>query len=274
MPIFFQVMKPTYPIAIESIGNHWPQESIRRKDGYPHYHWLQTEKGSGYIHIHNETILLQEGQGILMKPFIPHSYHSNKDWITTFVTFNGSLSDHFEQILGKETYILSEDHEQFSFRNWIDDAIKMHLSETKEQQQLSIACYTFLLQLANTCHTDAAFSSLDPLYQTYVSPVLEKLETQFDQPLSLDDLASELYFTPQYLCRVFKKYTKETIFSYLLTIRINKAKELLINHTELRIQDIIALCGFSDTSYFIAQFKKATGYTPLQFRKLYIVHKQ
>lgn len=274
MPIFFQIIPSSLPISIESIGNHWSQESIMRKDGYPYYHFLCTEKGSGYIHIQNETMLLQEGQGILIKPFIPHSYHSDGDWITKFVTFNGSLSDAFIQIVGNENYLLCEDHETFYFQNWINQIIEMHLSETTDSKQVSIACYTFLLQLSNTCHTDQASSSLDPLYQTYVSPVLEKLETQYNHPIRLEDLASELYVTPQYLCRVFKKYTKETIFSYLLTIRINKAKELLINHTELRIQDIIALCGFSDTSYFIAQFKKATGYTPLQFRKLYIVHKQ
>lgn len=273
MPIFFQIIPSSLPISIESIGNHWSQESIMRKNGYPYYHFLCTEKGSGYVHIQNETVLLQEGQGILMKSFVPHSYHSDHEWITKFVTFNGSLSDALAQIVGNETYLLCQDHTAFYFQNWIDHIIEIHNSKTTDQQQLSIACYTFLLQLANTCHTNVSFTSQDSLYQTYVSPVLEKLETQFDQPLSLDDLARELYVTPQYLCRVFKKYTNETIFSYLFSIRIKKAKELLINHPAFKIQDIVALCGFSDTSYFIAQFKKATGYTPLQFKKLYIANK-
>ena len=49
---------------------------------------------------------------------------------------------------------------------------------------------------------------------------------------------------------------------------LNKAKELLLTHQRMEIQQISQLVGFLDTSHFIAMFKKFTGITPLDFRKL------
>ena len=50
---------------------------------------------------------------------------------------------------------------------------------------------------------------------------------------------------------------------------IQKAKELLMNRPETEIQHIAHQVGFQDASHFISVFRTATGYTPLEFRKLH-----
>ena len=50
---------------------------------------------------------------------------------------------------------------------------------------------------------------------------------------------------------------------------INKAKELLLVNSYLKVQDIARMTGFSDTSHFISMFKKTTGMTPLEFRRMH-----
>lgn len=51
MAIYFGLSPFDLPLTLESIGNHWAQETISRPEGYPLYHWLQTEQGSGTIEI-------------------------------------------------------------------------------------------------------------------------------------------------------------------------------------------------------------------------------
>ena len=57
-------------------------------------------------------------------------------------------------------------------------------------------------------------------------------------------------------------------YEYLTSFRISKAKELLIMKLRLEVREIAVRTGFSDPSHFIAVFKKHTGFTPLEFRRL------
>ncbi|GAB2572733.1 AraC family transcriptional regulator [Gracilibacillus alcaliphilus] len=271
MPLFFQVSNSSLPIAIASIGNHWNQESIVRPDGYPHFHWLQTEAGIGEIRINGEIIRLPPSKGILIRPFVPHSYYANEGWLTKFVTFNGTLSDHLENIVGKRSYVVSENTTSFSFGDWIDEVVDQHMSGVKNQTKLSTSAYEFLLNLSRKDHL--AEHSDHSLYRNYVLPTIEAIENYYDRALTLEGLAEDLFVSPQYLSRVFKKFMGETVISFLQTYRVNKAKELLINHPSLKIQEIAHFCGFSDASYFVSFFRKTTTYTPLQFRKLYLIKK-
>ena len=49
---------------------------------------------------------------------------------------------------------------------------------------------------------------------------------------------------------------------------MNKAKEFLLTFPHAEVQEIAGKSGFTDSSHFIAMFKKTTGMTPLEFRKL------
>ena len=49
MPIYFYQTNQQLPLSLESIGNDWTQDDVARPDGYPYFHWLQTEQGEGRI---------------------------------------------------------------------------------------------------------------------------------------------------------------------------------------------------------------------------------
>ena len=67
---------------------------------------------------------------------------------------------------------------------------------------------------------------------------------------------------------MFKKETDMNFSEYLKKIRIDNAKNLLLN-TENTVEDISYAVGYSDIKYFSRLFKKLTGVTPTEFRKLY-----
>ena len=75
MSIYFRNTPVSAPFMFESLGNHWNQVNIFRPDGYPYYHYLQTEKGTGRIEVRGKFYTLGANEGILIAPGVPHSYH-------------------------------------------------------------------------------------------------------------------------------------------------------------------------------------------------------
>lgn len=90
MPIHFRNTPVSEPFTFDSIGNHWVQENTSRPKGYPLYHYLQSEKGNGRITIQGKTHILQEGQGVLIAPFIQHSPASRKQALPLYRKRTGS----------------------------------------------------------------------------------------------------------------------------------------------------------------------------------------
>lgn len=90
------------------------------------------------------------------------------------------------------------------------------------------------------------------------------LRSCYGEKLTGDMISDKLNINFDYLNRVFKKQTGFTIFGYLNTIRINKAKELLLTGT-MKSYEIAQIVGFNDEYHFSKAFKKSVGQTPTQF---------
>lgn len=94
--------------------------------------------------------------------------------------------------------------------------------------------------------------------------VLSLIESEYQSPLTLEDLSRAAGMTPKYFCRFFSEMTNKTPIEYLNYYRIESACEQLIT-TNYSITDVALNCGFNDTSYFIKIFKKHRGITPKQY---------
>jgi AraC family transcriptional regulator len=87
-----------------------------------------------------------------------------------------------------------------------------------------------------------------------------------DSIISIDALASMLNMNKFHFLNEFKAKLGQTPYQYILSLRIEEAKNLLVN-TGDALTDIALELGFNDGSHFSRTFKKFTGYTPLQYRK-------
>lgn len=87
-----------------------------------------------------------------------------------------------------------------------------------------------------------------------------------DQNLCLQVISSEFNISVPYLSRFFKEQTGENLNNYLNNIRIEKAKELLVD-TDMKISEVAKSVGFTNDSSFIRVFKKHTNTTPGSFKK-------
>lgn len=114
-------------------------------------------------------------------------------------------------------------------------------------------------------YMDELFTFADAKHADVIHRCIQYLGEHYAEPITLRDAADHVYLTPTYLCRVFKRETGLAFNEYLNRLRVNKAKELLLNR-ELRLTDISLLVGFSDQSYFTKVFKRITGVLPHAYR--------
>lgn len=100
----------------------------------------------------------------------------------------------------------------------------------------------------------------------YIKELKYKLNKEFKNRITLDELAREFNISKFHLAKEFKKHTGTTINEYLIDRRLNHSKELL-KYSDHSISEIAFSCGMNQVSHYINLFKEREGKTPLSFRK-------
>lgn len=84
--------------------------------------------------------------------------------------------------------------------------------------------------------------------------------------ISLTDAATLVHLNPSYLSQLFKQQTGGKFVDFVIEMRMEEAKRLLMK-TSLRVSEIAERLGYTDISYFSTTFKKLTSFSPLEYRK-------
>lgn len=130
----------------------------------------------------------------------------------------------------------------------------------KKSQYRIYSCFYELLDMVfgSAAQKDAPLSS-----------VIESIEANISDPmLSIEQLAKQVGFSEVYLRKLFSKHYHTTPKQYILGIRLQKAKQLLID-SPFSVTAIAKDCGFSSVFHFCRTFKQKTGMTPLEFSRRY-----
>lgn len=94
---------------------------------------------------------------------------------------------------------------------------------------------------------------------------VEYIKDCLDTNLSLDELAQNVNLSKYHFLRSFKTQLGLTPHQYILTQRVQKAKELILKGEQLN--QVATKVGFNDQSHFIRNFRKIYGYTPSELLK-------
>lgn len=94
------------------------------------------------------------------------------------------------------------------------------------------------------------------------------IRTHLHFPLTLSTVAEHVGISAKYLSRLFVLYKKEKFTKYVNRLRVNEAKELLVN-TNRKLIDIAYSLAFVSESYFIKVFEDICGITPQKYRNKY-----
>lgn len=99
-----------------------------------------------------------------------------------------------------------------------------------------------------------------------VSRAIRFMEEHYAEPLSLQDVATQVHLNATYFSHLFKKETGCSFVNFLIELRMEKAKQLLAN-TDMNVTEVSGLVGYDLPNYFAKLFKQSTGLTPKEYRK-------
>ncbi|MBE9063641.1 response regulator [cf. Phormidesmis sp. LEGE 11477] len=98
-----------------------------------------------------------------------------------------------------------------------------------------------------------------------LSPVFQFIDSHYQQPISLNDVAQAAGYTPAYLTSLAQSHTGKTVKRWITERRMTQARRML-EDTAHSIKQIAEESGYADPGYFTRQFRKLHGVTPRAWR--------
>lgn len=246
---------------------------------HDNYELFYLISGERRFFIKDRTIVINEGDLVLIKPNILHK--TNNSTQTTheriIVNFSESFLTTSIEVLRDNLKLLFEDeyiiiHFSPTDRIHIEENLQWLIKEvTKKNIAYEIYSSTLLMQLLIYCSRfikENSMKSLDyisPIYER-VSDVVRYINKNYYKDLNLQFLSDKFYISPYYLSRVFKEVTGFTFIEYLNSVRIKEAIKLL-QDSKLKVNIIVEKVGFGSVTHFGRVFKELTGHAPLFYRK-------
>lgn len=230
------------------------------------YLFMAVYEGKGLVKYKDQLHTVTAGQCVYIDCSHPHYYIPDLEnpWGVTWINFSGPSAknyfDFFER--QKDNFFVPQNYEILLMI--LTKLVDNNLHKSEITNILNAKHLTDLLTssiLNNNSYDDCTNKFRHKLFS-----VKDYLDSNFTSQLNLEEIAEMFYISKFYLTREFKKAFGTTVIQYVLSKRIEYAKELLI-YTNKSIEEISEACGFNDQSYFSRQFKKSENMTCLSFRK-------
>lgn len=201
----------------------------------------------------------QKDEMLLIDCYTAHRYFADSDAHTLWVHFDGNNSRQwFDEIKGKKGQKIKCTRQTAEY---IFDIIK-HIKFDHSEYSISNGLYSMLCDISNE---NAA--NRESRRFAHIEAAKKLIISNYNKNLTLCDMANASHMSVSYFSKIFKEATGSSPYDYLLTVRLDKAKEML-RQTDCSIESIAYKTGFNSSSNFIYFFKKETGISPLKFRNL------
>lgn len=224
--------------------------------------------GKGTFRCMGKEYQLMKGSSFFIFPGELVSYSSDESdpWRYRWMGFRGPRADESLNAMG-----ISQHRPVTVTRNHRKMNVLFHqMEQTLQQRQphcdmqaqgyLRLILAQFAQDLVENTAPHGEVSGI----QQQVEQAIRWLTFQYHQPVSIEQMAQTLGYHRTHLSKMFKQHTGMSPMSFLLKIRMERAKLLL--HEPLTIEQIASSVGFSDPLYFSKQFRKWYGRSPSEYR--------
>ncbi len=231
-------------------------------------------KGRGKIFfdtIHSKT--LEQGDMVLIRPGVWHSYFPDKHtgWKEYWIGAEGKI---LEERLKNDFFGEPEKIFKVGVR---EDIIALYMKaldiadkERPFYQQVLASILNMLLGMAIYYDKNSQVDGDEVLNRIQQSKALirEKLLTN----ITPEEIAEEVNISYSWFRKTFKEYTNMSPSHYMQDLKLQKAKEMLVN-TQMSIKEISYSLNYDNISYFTTLFKRYIHMTPNEYREIYGVKK-
>ncbi len=258
---YWKFYNPEYPLNVMVIGKTLCENNYyvkREKSQIMAIEYIK--EGSQTLIINGNTYSIKKNSAILLTKNSCHEYFCNensainKDWIV----FDGKLAEYFIQ-----TYIPENQYcfENCNLSHYFEEIQRIQKNYASEYEKMTDTISVILLRMfihIKNCLQKSNYN-LPQQIQRYLDANIEK-------KITIDELSKIFSYSKNQIIKVFKDTYKITPYRYLLERKIDIAK-LYLSNTRYSINEIAHILAFSDQNYFSAQFKKAAGMSPCEYRK-------
>ena len=235
-----------------------------RPIGRVDYHILYITKGCCYITENYEEIAVPEGSLIVYLPNERQEYkfYSGTESTSYYIHFSGT---HCAELLQKFNLV-----NQRIFYIGISSGLINLFDSLVEEFQLKMpfyefSCQSLLLNILAVASRKIRHKSLNPT-KKLIEEVCLKMHANYAANLPILHYAKTCNLSESRFSHLFKEQTGKSPTSYLINLKIEKAKDLLEN-TDLSVLQISEIVGLQSQNYFSRIFKKHTSRSPLKYRE-------
>lgn len=110
-------------------------------------------------------------------------------------------------------------------------------------------------------------NSISGMNSKVINQIIDYIKEHYqEKDICLDTIANNVHLTPAYVSAMFKKANNINISDYIINVRIERAKYLLMN-TDMKTYEISEDIGYINSQYFSVLFKRNTGASPTEYRQ-------
>ncbi|HWT73498.1 MAG TPA: AraC family transcriptional regulator [Mobilitalea sp.] len=236
--------------------------------------------GKGKYLIEGKEYDVEAGDLVICNPGVKHTHIIINPKEPTIEFISGFTDFHFKNMapnsieLSDKSYIL---HTTAELKQEISKHCFTMIAEREGNQvgryfmfktHLMQMLLLVMREIADVENTEQKGYNFETYNKNYaVNRIITYLNENYEHKISLEQIAHNMYLSPVYISKIFKEETGESPINYLIKIRLEKAKDILLNSDGGSIKNIANQVGYDDVYHFSKLFKKYYGISPLYYKK-------
>ncbi|MDE6412888.1 MAG: AraC family transcriptional regulator [Eubacterium sp.] len=249
------------PLKIDIVGETYCDKTFKIERENSDLNALEfIADGKGTLDIENQHLAPEKNDVFFLKIGSRHKYQADakEPWHKYWIVFKGDFAESLiKNYLPENVYLFKNcDAVQRYFEEIVETARK-DMPYDVMVNKITISLMRIFIYIRNRVIMEN--EDLPDVIRKHLD---ESVESEFN----LDNLCKEINYSKNYVIHIFKEKYKVTPYQYFLDRKIDAAKTYL-THTNLSVGNIANTLHYADQQYFSSSFKKATGCSPLEYRK-------
>ena len=218
--------------------------------------------GEGTLEIENRTWKIHAGQSFLIYPGEIASYRADTlhPWHYAWIGYTGNSSANLTQITGfsRGQRVLTASYPDHAWQ--VLSQMRRDIKQLQLGELSTLGGLFLFLSLLSPSPGDNVMLNL-----TQYEKAIHYMQENFSHAVSIQEVSNALNLSRSQLFRIFKATCGDSPKHVLEEMRVSHVKHLL-RMTELTVEEIARLAGFSSSSYLNKVFQKYRGMSPITYR--------
>lgn len=221
--------------------------------------------GEGFYFYNHQKITIKKGNIFAIVPNKTVAYMQNPEnpWVSIWFEFSGSeCMNLFKSVGLNENNLVYTVQNQELFEELFLDLMHNSINNKDSNGYITLSK---IYEIFGKWKEENSFNENKKIKDDLFNNIVDYIHLNYSYDISSSSIAKLFFISPQYLAKIFNKHIGMPPATYISTVRLKHAAQMLIN-TNLPIKSISESVGFSNPYYFSSVFKKTYLYSPKRYR--------